>query len=256
MKRFFVVFFLGVLAASPIRPGEQPVPTYVVRIVHVYPHDKDAFTQGLEYRDGFLFEGTGLKGRSTLRKDDLESGRVLQEIDLDPQYFGEGITVLRQKIVELTWQSHTGFVYDQSRFQLLRTFGYPGEGWGLTNDGQRIYMSDGTPQIRILDPTTLEEQRRITVHQGVKQFDSLNELEWVRGEIFANVWQTDQILRISPRDGSVTGIIELPGLLSQAERESGADVLNGIAYDAAGDRLFVTGKFWPKLFEIKLLQRH
>ncbi|MCU1293200.1 MAG: glutamine cyclotransferase [Bryobacterales bacterium] len=231
------------------------VPTYRPQVIHVYPHDREAFTQGLEYRDGFLFEGTGLKGHSTVRKEELESGRVLQKIDIADQYFGEGITVFQKSIVELTWQSHTGLVYDKSSFGLLKSFSYSGEGWGLANDGQRIYMSDGTAQIRVLDPETLTEQRRITVHERNKQFDSLNELEWVRGEIFANVWQTDQILRISPRDGAVTGVIDLSGLLSREEREAGADVLNGIAYDSAGDRLFVTGKLWPKLFEIKLIPK-
>jgi glutaminyl-peptide cyclotransferase len=252
--RFFLWSLAGVGAFSAVLQSPA-VPTYRPQVIHVYPHDREAFTQGLEYRDGFLFEGTGLKGHSTVRKEELESGRVLQKIDIADQYFGEGITVFQKSIVELTWQSHTGLVYDKSSFGLLKSFSYSGEGWGLANDGQRIYMSDGTAQIRVLDPETLTEQRRITVHERNKQFDSLNELEWVRGEIFANVWQTDQILRISPRDGAVTGVIDLSGLLSREEREAGADVLNGIAYDSAGDRLFVTGKLWPKLFEIKLIPK-
>jgi glutaminyl-peptide cyclotransferase len=248
----FLLGLAGFGAFSQALEG-PPVPTYHVQIVHVYPHDREAFTQGLEYRDGVLYEGTGLKGHSTVRKEDLQSGRVVQKIAIADQYFGEGITVLPKSIVELTWQSHTGFVYDRSSLGFSKSFSYSGEGWGLANDGQHIYMSDGTAQIRVLDLQTLAEQRRITVHEGSKEFDSLNELEYVRGEIFANVWQTDQILRISPRDGAVAGVIDLSGLLSQTEREEGADVLNGIAYDSASDRLFITGKLWPKLFEIRLV---
>jgi glutamine cyclotransferase len=230
-------------------------PEYGYQVIHAYPHDPNAFTQGLEFRAGYLYEGTGLKGRSTLRKVKLDTGQVLQEIDLDPQYFGEGITVLNQQVVELTWQSETGFVYDQAVFHRQRTFNYPGEGWGLTNDGQQIYMSDGSAQIRIWDPLTLQEKRRITVHDHGQPVLNLNELEMVRGEIYANVWQTDRIARISPADGRVLGWIDLAGLLSPADRTGQEDVLNGIAYDVLGNRLFVTGKLWPKLFEIKLVPK-
>lgn len=220
------------------------------RVVHTYPHDPSAFTQGLEFRAGFLYEGTGLPGRSRLRKVELETGKVLQEIALPQPHFGEGITVLDQRIVQLTWQSHQGFVYDQASFRLLRTFEYPGEGWGLTNDGRQIFMSDGTAEIRCWDPATLRETRRFTVHDGARPVPSLNELEYVHGEIYANVWQTERIVRFSPKDGRVLGWIDLTGLLSASER-AGTDVLNGIAYDPLGDRLFVTGKLWPKLFEIR-----
>ncbi len=252
----FVLSFICLAVSLCVLAGaahDKSVPVYTFRVVHVFPHDAQAFTQGLEYHDGSLFEGTGLNGRSTLRREDLESGHVLQEISLSDRYFGEGITVLRQRIFQITWQSHAGFVYSRSTFRLLKNFSYPGEGWGLANDGHVLYMSDGTDQIRILDPVSLAEQRRITVHDGGHEYNELNELECVRGEIYANVWQTDQILRISPRDGTVTGIVDLHGLLTQQERESGADVLNGIAYDAAKDRLLVTGKLWPKIFEIKLV---
>lgn len=228
---------------------------YGYRVVHVYPHDPAAFTQGLEYRGGYLYEGTGLLGQSTLRKVKLETGQVLQEIRLAPQLFGEGITVINQQIVELTWQTHLGFVYDQASFRQLRTFSYPGEGWGLANDGSQIYMSDGSSQIRCWDATTFQEKRRLTVHDGVRRIDRLNELEWVRGEIYANVWETDRIARISPADGRVLGWIDLSGLLGKEDRTANVDVLNGIAYDALGDRLFVTGKLWPKLFEIKLVRK-
>lgn len=231
--------------------AQAAAPEYGYQVVHVYPHDHTAFTQGLEFRGGFLYEGTGLEGRSTLRKVKLETGQVLQEIHIAPQLFGEGITVINQQILELTWKAEAGFVYDQNSFRQLRTFRYPGEGWGLANDGSQIYMSDGTAQIRVWDPGTLEEKRRFTVHDGAKPIEELNELEWVRGEIYANVWQTDKIARISPVDGKVLGWIDLKGILPSADRED-VDVLNGIAYDSLGDRLFVTGKLWPKLFEIKL----
>lgn len=236
-------------AAAPLTP------VYRYRVIRVYPHDPGAFTQGLEYRGGVLYEGTGLNGRSTLRKVDLQTGKVLQEIQLDPQYFGEGITVLNQRILELTWQSHRGFIYDRGTFRLIRNFDYRGEGWGLTNDGRQIFMSDGTPEIRIWDPSTLRELRRISVHEGQTPVQNLNELEYVRGEIYANVWQTNRIARISPKDGRVTGWVDLSGLLPEADRLDGADVLNGIAYDSLGDRLFVTGKLWPKLFEIRLVRK-
>lgn len=244
--------FISFLVALSV--VQAATPEYGYRVVHVYPHDHNAFTQGLEFRGGFLYEGTGLEGRSVLRKEKLETGQVLQEIHISPQLFGEGITVIDQHILELTWKAEAGFVYDQNSFRQLRAFHYPGEGWGLTNDGTNVYMSDGSAQIRVWDPGTLQEKRRITVHDGLKQIDQLNELEWVRGEIYANVWQTDKIVRISPVDGKVLGWIDLTGILPPADRD-GVDVLNGIAYDSLGDRLFVTGKLWPKLFEIKLVRK-
>lgn len=246
------VFVLAVSFVSAAPP--QPTPVYGYRIVHVYPHDRNAFTQGLEYRGGFLYEGTGLNGRSTVRKVELQSGKVLQETRLDSQYFGEGITVLDQRVVELTWQTHRGFVYDRGTFQLIRAFDYLGEGWGLANDGQQIFMSDGSAEIRCWNPSTLQETRRFTVHDRQAPVVSLNELEYVRGEVYANVWQTNRIARISPMDGRVTGWIDLAGLLPASDAAD-ADVLNGIAYDSLGDRLFVTGKLWPKLFEIQLIRK-
>jgi glutamine cyclotransferase len=252
-----VSFAVAVLGLFTILEGAPPpqTPVYGYRIVHAFPHDRNAFTQGLEYRGGFLYEGTGLNGRSSLRKVELESGKVIQEISVDSQYFGEGITLVDQRIVELTWRSHRGFVYDRDTFHLIRNFDYPGEGWGLTNDGRQIYMSDGTAQIRCWDPATLAETRRFTVHDGASPVESLNELEYVRGEIYANVWTTDRIARIDPKDGRVSGWIDLSGLLPEAEKTEGADVLNGIAYDSLGDRLFVTGKLWPKVFEIQLVRK-
>ncbi len=218
----------------------------------IYPHDVGAFTQGLEYRDGFLYEGTGIIGRSSLRKIELSTGKVLQEFSLPQPFFGEGITVFGQHILQLTWQSGTGFIYDRSSFRLLRSFSFLGEGWGLTNDGKQIFMSDGTAEIRSWDPETLGENRRITVREGDDPISLLNELEHVQGELYANVWRTDRIARISPADGRVLGWINLSGLLPASERRDPEAVLNGIAYDAAADRLFVTGKLWPKLFEIAI----
>ena len=243
---------LALLTAAALHAAS---PEYSYRVVHVYPHDPTAFTEGLEYRAGFLYESTGLEGRSVLRKVKLETGEVVQQIRLSPKLFGEGITILDRKIVQLTYQSQFGFVYDQANFRQLRTFTYPGEGWAMTNDGNQIYMSDGTAQIRVWDGVTLQEKKRITVHDGSKPVKNVNELEYVRGEIYANVWQTDRLIRISPADGRVVGWADLSGLLSPEEAQ-GVDVLNGIAYDSLGDRLFVTGKQWPKLFEIKLLPKH
>lgn len=230
--------------------GQAPEFTY--QVVHVYPHDRTAFTQGLEFHDGFLYEGTGLKGHSTLRKVKLETGEVLQHINLAPSYFGEGITMLDGRIVQLTYQTQAGFVYDRNSFKLLKKLAYPGEGWGLTNDGKTIYMSDGTPQVRLWDPQTLQERKRITVHDGSRTIENLNELEYVHGEIYANIWQANRIVRFAPDDGHVIAWIDMTGLLKAGDMTEPVDVLNGIAYDAAHDRLFVTGKLWPKLFEIKV----
>lgn len=254
MLREAFVCALAALSLGGAVPSKT-TPVYGYRVIRVYPHDPEAFTQGLEYRGGFLYEGTGLNGRSTLRKVALQSGKVLQEIRLEARYFGEGITLFDQRVFELTWRSHLGFVYDRATFRLLRTFDYPGEGWGLTNDGHQIFMSDGTSEIRVWNPATLRETRRIAVHDGSTPIPALNELEFVRGEIYANVWQTDRIARISPKDGRVLGWIDLSGLLAASDSVSGADVLNGIAWDSLGDRLFVTGKLWPKLFEIQLVRK-
>jgi len=228
---------------------------YGVRIVHSYPHDRSSFTQGLEYHDGLLYEGTGLKGQSKLRVEKLETGQVVRQVDVPAEYFGEGITVFRNRIFQLTWRTQVGFVYSRATFQALRRFHYSGEGWGLANDGKQVYMSDGTAQIRCLDPASLRELRRITVHDGSRVIAMLNELECVGGEIYANVWQTNRIVRFRPSDGAVMGWIDASGLLTADDQREPVDVLNGIAYDAAGKRLFVTGKLWPKLFEVQLVGR-
>ena len=228
-------------------------PQYRVRVVRIYPHDRAAFTQGLEYHNGFLYESTGLYGRSSLRLEQLETGKILREIRLPSQYFGEGITVMGGRVEQLTWRSQIGFQFSERTFRLLRTFVYRGEGWGLANDGHQIYMSDGTSQIRCLDPFTLEERRRFTVHDGAREIGFLNELESVRGEIYANVWQTNRIVRISPADGRVLGWIDASGLLTAEDETEPVDVLNGIAYDEARNRLFLTGKLWPKLFQVEIV---
>jgi glutaminyl-peptide cyclotransferase len=232
----------------------RDLPLYGYQIVRVYPHDPQAFTQGLQYLDGALYEGTGQVGQSSIRRVELETGKVLQQRDVPPPHFGEGITVWKNDLIELTWQTNVAFVYDRQTFQPRRTFKYAGEGWGLTHDGTNLYMSDGSDQLRVLDPATFVERRRIAVTLANAPLKNLNELEWVKDEIFANVWQTDQIVRIAPASGKVTGAIDLRGLLSASERTS-TDVLNGIAYDTAHDRLFITGKWWPKLFEIKLVRK-
>lgn len=224
------------------------------QVVKTYPHDREAFTQGLQFKDGFLYEGTGLQGRSSLRKVKLETGIVLQKLSLPGQYFGEGISIIGDRIVQITWQSEVGFVWGLKDFKLQRQFTYKGEGWGLTTDGKNLYFSDGTDEIRILDGNTLAELRRIKVRENGRPVRDLNELEWVEGEILANVWQTDRIVKVNPLDGRVTGSVDLSGLLTAGER-AGTDVMNGIAYDSVGKRLFVTGKLWPKVFEIKLVKK-
>ena len=230
------------------------LPTFTYRIVHVYPHDPDAFTQGLQFVDGVLYEGTGLNGRSSIRRVALDTGKVLQQRALSAEHFGEGITVFKNDLFELTWQTHVAFVYDKTTFEPRKRFSYPGEGWGLTTDGTNLIMSDGTAELRVLDPVTFGEKRRIKVTAAGQPLRNLNELEVVKNEIFANVWQTDFIARIAPDSGKVTGYVDLRGLLSPSERVN-TDVLNGIAYDAARDRLFVTGKLWPKLFEIQVVAK-
>lgn len=248
--------------ASPLAsPLQSPIPTpavaaqYGYEIIATYPHDRDAFTQGLVYDDGVLYESTGLNGRSSLRKVNLQTGEVLQRRDIDQQYFAEGLTLFNDKLIQLTWQSNKGFVYDKTTFEPLREWTYPTEGWGLTHDGKQLIMSDGSATLRFLNPDTLAVEREITVTDAGQPVVRLNELEYVNGEIFANVWQTDLMARIDPQTGRVNGWIDLSGLLSPADRVQPVDVLNGIAYDPAGDRLFVTGKLWPKLFEIKLVPK-
>lgn len=228
-----------------------PLMTY--EIINEYPHDPRAFTQGLIYLDGDLFESTGRYGESTLRKVNLESGEVLQQVSLPEAYFAEGLTAWDDTLVQLTWREGTGFVYQQDDFELLGEFSYETEGWGLTHDGEHLIMSDGTQYLYFLDPETFNSVGRVAVRDQGEEIFQLNELEYIHGEVFANIWKTDKIVRIDPADGTVTGWIDLAGLLPQQERRPDTDVLNGIGYDADQDRLFVTGKRWPKLYEIRLI---
>jgi glutamine cyclotransferase len=221
-------------------------------VVKTYPHDPQAFTEGLLFDDGVLYESTGMNGTSWLRKVDLATGKVLQQINLPDQYFGEGITIFGDKIFQLTWKSYIGFVYNKKTFQALQTFHYVTEGWGITSDGQRLIMSDGTARLTFRDPQSFADIGHIDVHDATGPITQVNELEYVRGKIYANIWLTDRIAIIAPETGQVIGWLNLTGLLPAADRV-GVDVLNGIAYLPDQDRLFVTGKRWPKLFEIRLV---
>ena len=236
------------ITTSPVTP-----PTYTYKIIQSYPHDRSASTQGLIIEDNVLFEGTGLRGRSSLRSVDLKTGDILQINELPEQFFGEGITIYENNIIQLTWQSGVGFVYDKSSFELRQEFTYPTEGWGITHDGNRLIMSDGSSTLHLWHPNTFEEIGQLEVFDSNGPVVRLNELEYIQGEIYANIWQTDRIARIDPETGRVIGWIDLTGLLNPEDRSSPVDVLNGIAYDAKNDRLFVTGKLWPKLFEIELI---
>jgi glutaminyl-peptide cyclotransferase len=240
-------------STPPLPQGASALPVSTYHIVHTYPHDAKAFTQGLQFEGGVLYEGTGLNGQSSIRRVALETGEVLQQRAVPGEYFGEGITVWRDRLFELTWRSHVAFVYDRKTFAPTQQYSYAGEGWGLTHDGTNLIMSDGTDALRVLDPATFVERRRITVAANGVPVRNLNELEYVNGEIYANVWMTDYVARIAPDSGHVVGYIDLRGLLTPAERAK-TDVLNGIAYDAEHDRLFVTGKLWPKLFEIRVVK--
>ena len=261
MRRVFIQLSLMflllslVLGESADQIQRTSTPQYGFKIIRVFPHDSTAFTQGLAYRDGFLYEGTGLYGHSSIRKIRLETGEIVAHVDLPAKLFGEGITLFGNKIVQLTWQSGKGFVYDLEGFHLVFEFSYTGEGWGLTANGREILMSDGSDEIRVLDGSTFREKRRLKVHDGKSAITQLNELEMVEGEIFANVWHTYRIARISPRDGTVTGWIDLTGMLSPIYRLDPEAVLNGIAYDPVRKRLFVTGKLWPRLFEIQVVPK-
>jgi len=243
-------------------PNETPenqspkIPVQGYKIIKTYPHDPKAFTQGLVYHQGVLYEGTGLEGQSSLRKVELATGKVLQIHRLADRYFGEGIVIWQDKIIQLTWTSQVGFVYDLETFEQFGEFNYPTEGWGITHDGEKLIMSDGTDTLYFLNPETFEEIGQVKVKYGNQPVNRLNELEYINGEVFANVWMTDWIVRIDPKTGQIVGIIDLSGLHhASGQKMQGNDVLNGIAYDPEGDRLFVTGKLWPNLYEIELVAK-
>jgi glutaminyl-peptide cyclotransferase len=261
MRQVIAIIVLSAFACGPV--SHAGVPEYTYEVVHAYPHERTAFTEGLFYRDGYLYESTGLDmGRSWIRKIQPETGVVVLERQLANEYFGEGIVAWKDQLYQLTYKNQVGFIYDLESLEKKGEFANPGQGWAFTTDGKHIYM-DGArdvnaqasdAEIRIWDPETLKETGSIRVTDEGRPVENLNELEWVKGEILANIWQTNRIARIDPKSGKVTGWIDLTGLLSPADRE-GAEFLNGIAYDAEHDRLFVTGKLWPKLFEIRLVKK-
>ena len=251
MRYSYAAPLIAVAACAQAAPADK-TPVYGYRIVASFPHDPGAFTQGLIFLDGSLYESTGMVGESTLRKVNLADGRVIKSAPIPPGHFGEGMVNWGKELISITWQSGKGFRWDRNSFRKVGEFSYSGEGWGLTQNGRELVMSDGTPELRFLDPKTFAERRRIRVTYKGQPVSNLNELEWVKNEIFANIWQTDLILRIDPASGNVVGVVNLKGLQADAGATGPDNVLNGIAYDSKGDRLFVTGKRWPKLYEIKL----
>jgi len=254
MKPITVFLSLLLLCCAGIASAQDSIPVYGYKVVHTYPHDTGAYTEGFFYLDGSFYEATGEIGHSSIRKVDINTGKVLQQADLPPPDYGEGIVAWKNRLIELTWQSHHGFIYDLRTFKRIGSFDYPGEGWALTADSKRIYMSDGTPTLRVLDPATLKQTGKIDVTADGKPVANLNELEWVKGKIYANVWLTHAIVQIDPATGKVIGVINLTGLGPDPSTlpDPSNDVLNGIAYDAKHDRLFVTGKRWPSIYQIEL----
>ena len=236
-------------------PAAEQVPVYGYEVVNTFPHDASAFTQGLVFHDGALVESTGLERQSTLRRVELQTGKVLQKVDVPPYFFAEGLTLMGGKLYQLTWKGEKGFVYDPQTFKKTGEFAYEGEGWGLTHDADSLILSDGSDQLRFIDPNTFQVRRTVNVRDRGRPVPELNELEYVKGEIYANVWHQNRVARIDPQTGRVVGWIDLAGLLKPNDTSDPEAVLNGIAYDEQGDRLFVTGKLWPKLFEVKLKQK-
>ncbi|MFN4296398.1 MAG: glutaminyl-peptide cyclotransferase [Brevundimonas sp.] len=249
LSSLFLLFLVGV--ATPVWAQTAPVLGY--RVVQSYPHDPTAFTQGLLWRDGYLYESTGQHGASGVRQVRLEDGEVIRREAIPRQYFGEGLVDRGDRLIGLTWRHGIGFVWDIESFTLVTAFTYPGEGWGLTRDDRRLIMSDGTAELRFLDPDTFAEIGRVRVTDGGEAVANLNELEWIEGEVWANIWGSDRIARIDPETGRVAAWVDLNGLLPEGDRP-GADVLNGIAWDAQNRRLFVTGKYWPTLFHIEVIE--
>jgi glutaminyl-peptide cyclotransferase len=270
-REFFIALlsaalFVSVIACSGLstamhatQSGEEAAadspPVYTYQIVNTWPHDEEAYTQGLVFHDGQLFESTGLRGQSSLRRVELKTGKVKKKIEVAREYFAEGMTIFRDKIFQLTWQSKKGFVYDLKKFKPEGEFAYEGEGWGLTHDGHSLILSDGTNRIRFLDPASFQVQRTISVFDQGQPLTELNELEYINGEIYANIWKTDRIVRIDPTTGKINAWIDMTGLHHQGDEGNAENCLNGIAYDAEHDRLFVTGKRWPNLYEIRLVKR-
>ena len=232
--------------------SNAPAAKHGYEIVNIYPHDSNAFTQGLILVNGKLLESTGQEGSSSLRTVELETGKVLKKVDVPSPYFAEGITVLNGKVYQLTWQHNLGFIYDAQTFERVGQFNYEGEGWGLTTDGQSLILSDGSNRLKYLDPTSFRVTKTISVVDGTKPIEELNELEFVQGEIYANVWHSDEIAVIDPQSGRVKAWIDLTGLMPEDSLANEEAVLNGIAYDQANSKFYVTGKLWPRLFELKI----
>ena len=237
---------------KPEPPSNAPAARYGYQIVNMWPHDSNAFTQGLILSDGKLLESTGQEGFSSLRRVDLETGKILKKVDVPKPYFAEGIALLNGKIYQLTWQHQLGFIYDAQSFERVGQFNYTGEGWGLATDGKSLILSDGSNRLRFLDPADFHVTRTINILDGQTPVNELNELEFVQGEIYANVWHDNRIATIDPQSGHVTAWIDLNGLMPEGELQDPEAVLNGIAYDQANDKLYVTGKLWPRLFEIRV----
>ena len=250
---FIVLLAAGIVLFFLFSKKPETPAAWTYTVVNTFAHDPKAFTQGLVFEDGFLYEGTGLNDRSELRKVELETGNVLQIHKLPDEFFGEGITIYGDRIIQLTYLSRVGFVYNKETFELLQEFNYPTEGWGLTHDGNYLIMSDGTPMLYFLDPETFAQNHKIMVLDQDSPVWGLNELEYIDGQIYANVWPTERIVRIEPETGEVIGWVDMEGILAPQDHSEPVDVFNGIAYDPAGRRLFVTGKFYPKLYEIKLV---
>lgn len=250
----WVVMLVLVSCRPPAGPAlSSSVPIYSYEVVASYPHDRDAFTQGLQYHDGYLYESTGLHGRSSLRQVELDTGRVLRRVDLPDRYFGEGVAIVGDRLYQLTWRSGTGFIFELESFRRIGRFSYEGEGWGLAYDGAHLIMSDGSSHLRFLDPDGFKVVRTLEVTADGEPVDRLNELAWVQGEIWANIFETDRLARIDPATGAVLAWTDLSGILPPHEADGPVSVLNGIAYDEEADRLFVTGKLWPRLFNIRVV---
>ena len=254
-----ILIAITVLAVGPIiyfllstkTPGST-ILHYTYEIVNEYPHDENSFTEGIAFDNGVLYESTGLYGNSTMRKLDLETGRTIQFHSLPNEFFGEGITIFGDRIIQLTWQSQKGFVYEKDTLDMVEEFSYPDEGWGITHDGKRLIMSNGSAMLTFLDPETFEITGTLWIHDSDVGLANLNELEYVNGDVYANVWEQDKIAIINIQTGQVKAWLDLAGLYDGTLVDPN-NVLNGIAYDANGDRLFVTGKRWPLLFQIKLV---
>lgn len=255
----FLVLMLALVSltcqSGTVANHAGPAPKYGYEVVNTWPHDTGAYTQGLLFQNSQLLESTGQQGKSSLRRVELNTGNILQRVSVPAPYFAEGLTLFKGKLFQLTWEDQRGFIYDPATFDKIGEFTYSGEGWGLTSDAESLVLSDGSNHLRFLDPDTFKVKKSVSVRDGGAAVTQLNELEFVRGEIYANVWHTNSIARIDPQSGRVIGWIDLTGLLKSGEVTDEEAVLNGIAYDEANDRLFVTGKLWPKLFEIRLKRK-